>query len=74
MYEFRLVTGFIRHFTFNYIITLLFHNLLYHVQCHYYCHNATKSHILVYILLFLSQHVSHLQVLALTPKLLHCIE
>jgi hypothetical protein len=49
---------------------------LFHVQCHYYRHNATQSHI--YILLFLPQHVSasvgHLQVLDLTQKLLYCIE
>jgi hypothetical protein len=45
-------------------------------QCHYYRHNTTQSHI--YILFFLSQHVSasvgHLEVLALTPKLLYSIE
>jgi hypothetical protein len=45
------------------------------VQCHFYRHNATQSHIYSP---FFSQHVSasvgHLQVLALTPKLLYCIE
>jgi hypothetical protein len=51
---------------------------LFHVQCHYYRHNATQFHIYSCFLLFLSQHVSasvgHLQVLALTPKLPYCIE
>jgi hypothetical protein len=46
------------------------------IQCHYYRHNTTQSH--MYILLFPSQHfsasVDHLQVLALTPRLLYCIE
>jgi hypothetical protein len=49
---------------------------LVYAQCHYHRHNATQSHI--YILLFLSQHVSasvgHLQVLPLTPKLLYSID
>jgi hypothetical protein len=46
------------------------------LQCHYYRHNATQSYI--YTLPSPSQHVSasvcHLQVLAPTPKLPHCIE
>jgi hypothetical protein len=48
----------------------------FHVQCQYYRHNATQSYI--YTLPSPSKHVSasvgHLQVLAPTPKLPHCIE